>query len=533
MPSQDDERPPEPQRFGPYLLVREIASGGMATVYEAVREGEGGFRRKVAVKRIHPHLARDRAFADMFLDEARIAARIAHPNVCQVLDYGRHQGESFLAMELLDGHTLSQLLSALVRRSAGEGTAHVPLVLGILAECAEGLHAAHELRDDHGMPLDVVHRDVSPQNLFVTMDGEVKVVDFGVATARDKNHRTETNEIKGKLAYMSPEQAAGRVDRRADVWALGVVLWEALTLRRLFRRGTQPETLAAVERDPIPRPSEVLPGLPPALDDIVMRALERDTARRTPDARTLALALHDALETFGGTSPRTARAAIMRDLFPPGAEPETAELPPTVASRRRPEMPAPAGRRWMAPLAVLGGLAALAIAAIGYGTATEPTSASRPSAPSASSPEPTRIALGAPAPPPATPPITEAAPPTEPPPSVAADPSSPPPRAHRAPVVAEPPPSSPPSPPATELAAPAELEGDGRVTVPMGVAVCFDRPCADRADALFGPRTLTLPGGDHRVYYVAFEGDAHGEATTTRTDHVVVTSRAASVVPRP
>lgn len=187
----------------------------------------------------------------------------------------------------------------------------------------------------------------------------------------------------------------------------------------------------------------------------------------------------------------------------------------------------------MAPLAVLGGLAALAIAAIGYGTATEPTSASRPSAPSASSPEPTRIALGAPAPPPATPPITEAAPPTEPPPSVAADPSSPPPRAHRAPVVAEPPPSSPPSPPATELAAPAELEGDGRVTVPMGVAVCFDRPCADRADALFGPRTLTLPGGDHRVYYVAFEGDAHGEATTTRTDHVVVTSRAASVVPRP
>lgn len=532
MHAQDDEPAMEPRRFGPYLLVREIAAGGMATVFEAVREGDGGFRRKVAIKRIHPHLARDRAFADMFLDEARIAARIAHPNVCQVLDYGRHQGESFLAMELLDGRTLSQLLAALVRRSP-ESLAHVPLVLGILAECAEGLHAAHELRDDRGMPLDVVHRDVSPQNLFVTMDGEVKVVDFGVASARDKNHRTETNEIKGKLAYMSPEQAAGRVDRRADVWALGVVLWEALTLRRLFRRGTQPETLAAVERDPIPLPSSVREGLAASLDHIVMSALERDPARRTPDARTLALALYDALETLGGTSPRTARAAFMRELFPPGGDPEQTELPATVAARRRPETPPSRAGRWMLPVALVAGIGALSIAAMRTTGVTDIESGSNATNPVAPTASPARVAPAA-APPPVTT-VVEAAEPEQAATAVATEPAPRSSHAGRAAMV-ERTHRDAPSAPATEVATPseqAEPEGDGRVTVPMGVAVCFDRPCVDRSDALFGPRTLTLSGGEHGVYYVAFEGDAHGAATTTRIDHVVVTSRAASVVPRP
>ena len=308
------------ERFGRYELCVELASGGMATIYLARATGAEGFFRLFAVKRIHPHLAKEQAFVDMFLDEARIAARIDHPNICQVLDFGREGGTSFIAMEYLSGEPLSRVQGAIARGQAPEWSERiVPIAATLVAEACEGLHAAHELRDLKGEPLHVVHRDVSPQNVFLTFDGVVKVVDFGIASARDKVHETDVGEVKGKFAYMAPEQMLGAgVDRRADVWALGVMLWELLTTKRLFRRETQAETIAAVQHDPIPAPSSVRPGVPAAIDAIALRALERDRERRYPSARALGRDLVEAVRELGDPIGRTALADWMDALFPDG-----------------------------------------------------------------------------------------------------------------------------------------------------------------------------------------------------------------------
>ncbi|MFN7697633.1 MAG: serine/threonine protein kinase [Deltaproteobacteria bacterium] len=308
------------ERFGRYELAVELASGGMATVYLARSTGPDGFFHLCAVKRIHPHLAKQQAFVDMFLDEARIAARIDHPNVCQVYDFGRQDGGSFIAMEYLAGETLARVMGAVLRdpqqRAAGRTTS---LFATIVAEASEGLHAAHELKDVAGEPLHVVHRDISPQNLFVTYDGAVKVVDFGIASARDKVHETDTGEVKGKFAYMAPEQMiAGRLDRRADVWALGVVLWEMLAQKRLFRRDTQAETIHAVQRATIPPPSSVLPGIPKVFDEITLRALQRNVEERTPSARALARELTAAIRAVGEPVDRSILSDWMDALFPDG-----------------------------------------------------------------------------------------------------------------------------------------------------------------------------------------------------------------------
>lgn len=194
----------------------------MASVWVARTTGDGGFVHVCAVKRVHPHLAKQKQFVDMFLDEARIAARIQHPNVCRVFDFGLVEGVPYLAMEYLAGVSFSAVLACLSREPHPN---RLVATCALVSEAAAGLHAAHELLDPNGAPLDVVHRDISPQNLFLTFDGVVKVVDFGIASARDKVHETQTGEVKGKFAYMAPEQMrGGRVDRRADVWSLGVVL---------------------------------------------------------------------------------------------------------------------------------------------------------------------------------------------------------------------------------------------------------------------------------------------------------------------
>lgn len=280
-------------RIGHYRLCLEIATGGMSTVYLARAVDGVGIRGFVAIKCLKPQLAGDPEFVAMFDDEVRIASRIRHPNVCQVLDYGEHAGVRYLAMELLAGRTVAAVRRELANQlDAWPRAQHAGLVARMIADAAEGLHAAHELTDAREQPLQIVHRDVSPENLFLGFDGNVKVMDFGVASARLQHHQTQPGALKGKYCYLAPEALHGRpVDRRADVWGLGVVAWELLTGRRLFERDNDVKTLRAITEMKLQAPSAARPGIPQALDAVVMRALERDPNRRYPTARELARAL--------------------------------------------------------------------------------------------------------------------------------------------------------------------------------------------------------------------------------------------------
>jgi serine/threonine-protein kinase len=304
---------PRSTRFGRYRIVCELASGGMATVNLAIAEG---IDKLVALKVIHPHLAKEESFLGMFLDEARIASGVLHRNVCNVFDYGEHDGRYYMAMDYLAGRTLGELIRRLraVERLHGGNT---PLLLAyIVAQACEGLHAAHELRDQHGDLLDVVHRDVSPHNLLVTYDGHVSVIDFGIARAADRLHHTAAGVLKGKFSYMAPEQLRQTdVDRRVDVWGLGVCLWEALTRRRLFARAVQADTLMSVLTGAIPPPSEVEPSVPAALDRVVMRALARPVDQRYPNARELGRDLIEACREHGGAIGSVEIEDFMAELF--------------------------------------------------------------------------------------------------------------------------------------------------------------------------------------------------------------------------
>ncbi len=308
---------------GRYRLLHEIATGGMATVYLAMPEGG---TEPVALKRVHPHLASQREFIEMFLDEARLTSRVDHPNVCPVLDYGRADGSYFLVMEYLSGCSLARVSRALRRLSAAEQQVAVPVVAArVVADAAAGLHAAHELRDGGGKPLEVVHRDVSPHNLFVAWSGATFVLDFGIASARDRLHHTETGTVKGKFAYMAPEQMVGaRVDRRADVWSLGVVLWELLAGQPLFKRRTETETVMAVTRLERPPLAELRPGLCPKLEAIVDRALAREPEDRFPNAGAMADELRAWLDEQPGPGDPAEVAAWMDRLFPGEAAEEAA-----------------------------------------------------------------------------------------------------------------------------------------------------------------------------------------------------------------
>ncbi len=268
--------------LGRYRLCFEIASGGMASVYLARVEGPAGFGKVFAVKQIHPHLAKERQFQEMFMDEARLAARLNHPNVCGVIDFGEVDGSYYITMEYLLGETLAAIQRRVARRSADLSVDdYVGYACKVIHDVAEGLHSAHELRDNEGNPMELIHRDISPQNLYITYDGGVRVLDFGVARARSRTHHTKTGSIKGKFSYMAPEQIRGEsIDRRVDVWALGVTLWETLCLRRLFRRESEGSTILAVIEGSVPSVSEFNSAVPPEVEAIVMKSLARD-----PDAR--------------------------------------------------------------------------------------------------------------------------------------------------------------------------------------------------------------------------------------------------------
>ena len=303
------------ESIGRYEIAAEIASGGMGRVYLARARGPAGFEKLVALKCINPDLATEQSFIDMFFDEARIASRIDHPNVCRVFDFGEAGGRYFIAMEYLIGEPVTRVARKLA--APGEADKHDEIVARIIAEAAEGLHAAHELADEYGRPLEIVHRDVSPQNLFVSYDGGVRVVDFGIASAQGRLHRTSTGSIKGKLAYMAPEQMRREAaDRRVDVWALGVVLWELLTRRRLFTGANEVEIMLGVLNDEVPRPTTVRPSLDRELEVIVMRALEKDVAKRYATARELAAALNRWTVSRGLVVGMAEMAAFMSTTFP-------------------------------------------------------------------------------------------------------------------------------------------------------------------------------------------------------------------------
>ena len=281
------------QRVDRYELVGEIASGGMATVYLARLTGVGGFQRFVAMKRLHPHLASEQEFVEMFLDEARIAARIHHPNVVPILEVGASPVGYYLVMEYIEGDTLARLLA----RAATRGKRlPVGIALRIALDMLSGLNAAHELRDDAGEPVQLVHRDVSPQNVLVGVDGIARITDFGVARAASRLTATRVGQLKGKIAYMAPEQATGEesIDRRADVFAAGIVVWEQIAAKRLFKAENEAATLSRVMTEPVPPLTMLVPGLSPGLSNVVLRALERSPDRRFATCAQFADALEAA-----------------------------------------------------------------------------------------------------------------------------------------------------------------------------------------------------------------------------------------------
>jgi serine/threonine-protein kinase len=281
------------QRIGNYELLLEIASGGTATVGVAVYRGAVGFERLVVIKRVHRQLTRDPEFTAMLTDEARLSGSIRHPNVVPVTDVVRVDDEIVLVMDYVDSVTLSQLGKDAAK--AGRRLP-MPVVSRILVDTLQGLHEAHEAVDIRRQPLGIVHRDVSPQNVLVGDDGVARVIDFGIAKARSRVARTRAGIIKGKCAYMAPEQVDGQaVDRRCDVFAAGIVLWEQLTGARLFRGDDEFDEMRRVMRAPIPPPSSVAPGCGPTIDALLAHALARPVGERFQTALAFARALEQAI----------------------------------------------------------------------------------------------------------------------------------------------------------------------------------------------------------------------------------------------
>ncbi len=288
-----------------------LARGGMAELYLARMSGVGGFAKLFVIKRILPHLNDDPEFHEMFLNEGRVTARLNHSNVCQVYELGEVDGEVFLAMEYLEGLSWADLVPLLPR---GRGV-ELRVAATVLGQICEGLRYAHELTDIDGTPMPIVHRDVSPQNLFITTEGVCKLLDFGVSKVLTEGSRTRTGMLKGKLPYMAPEQIRGEpIDARADVFSMGVVLWEALAGGRLFQRDSDYQIWKAITEEPIPRVTEHVDGLPPQIDHVVARALERDVARRYPTIRAFAADLRDAADRAGGTFDTVTLAQILKSL---------------------------------------------------------------------------------------------------------------------------------------------------------------------------------------------------------------------------
>jgi len=270
------------RRFGSYLLLRRLAVGGMAEVFLARRQGIEGFQKTIVIKRIRQHLSEQPSFVKMFLNEARLAAELIHSNIAQVFDLGRVGKFYFIAMEYVNGRDMRQVIPQAQKKGI-----FFPLEysLKVARDVCEGLYYAHRKTDDRGNPLNIVHRDITPENIMVSFDGEVKILDFGVAKAENLVGETRAGEVKGKLGYLSPEQITGKtVDHRADIFSLGVVLYEWLSGRRLFSGNSDVEVLKSVIEGRIYPPSYFKPDVPRPVEEIVLRALERNRELRYQSA---------------------------------------------------------------------------------------------------------------------------------------------------------------------------------------------------------------------------------------------------------
>lgn len=304
--------PRDAREFGSYQLIAKLATGGMAEIFLARPTGQSS-HDVLVLKRILPHLAEDDHFVTMFRDEADLASKLVHKNVCNVREFGEFAGTWFIAMEYLHGVPLSRMMTRLSK--AGK-MLDIRIVAGIICQACEGLHAAHEARGPDGQLLNVVHRDVSPPNIMVCADGTVKVLDFGIAKARGANSRTRTGTVKGKNAYMSPEQILGKpLDRRSDVFALAIVMYEMLAIKRLFHRDSDFLTFKAITEEPIPDIRERRPDIPAGMRAALIQAMARDPNGRFETAQAFAQAIRASVATLGGPATASDLARLLFNDF--------------------------------------------------------------------------------------------------------------------------------------------------------------------------------------------------------------------------
>lgn len=300
-----------PSDFGKYRLIRKIATGGMAEIFLAHENGKP--KEPIVIKRILPHLIKSAEFVSMFLDEARIAAQLEHPNIVRIHDIGQINGAYFIAMEYVHGEDIRRIYNCAYKLQRSLPLSHS---IRVIADAACGLAYAHKLVDFANRPMGVVHRDVSPQNILVTYEGGVKVVDFGIAKAANKVNQTRAGVLKGKYSYMSPEQALGdNIDHRTDIFALGIILYETTTGTRLFKRHNELATLQAIIKCEYVLPTDALSGYPPDLERVLLKALAKDPDDRYADAQDFSDALYDFLHTSELYVEREIIAEFMRDLF--------------------------------------------------------------------------------------------------------------------------------------------------------------------------------------------------------------------------
>ena len=325
------------QVLGRYELLMPVARGGMASVWAARLKGSRGFQKLVAIKTMLPGLIDDPSFERMFLDEASLASQVRHPHVIEIMDLGEQDRILYLVMEWVNG----EALSIIMKYAAIRGGIPLPIAVHIATQACRGLHAAHELREENGVLVGLVHRDVSPQNVLVTFDGVVKIVDFGVAKATARlDTQTEAGQLKGKIAYMSPEQLRGeKIDRRTDVFAMGILLYMMTTGKHPFRGDDQAQTIARISSDePAILPGSLVTGYPAGLEAVVMQALAKDSAKRYPSANDMLLGLTRALPSAMRESTDEEVAEFMRRLLPDRVERQRQAIKQALEAADRREM---------------------------------------------------------------------------------------------------------------------------------------------------------------------------------------------------
>jgi serine/threonine-protein kinase len=321
----EGERPRQDgQRFGKYTLIDRIAVGGMAEIFLARQAGLEGFEKTIVIKRIRPHLSQQKSFVKMFLNEAKLAAQLNHPDIVQIYDLGKIGETYFIAMEYIFGRDMRRIIP----KAEGMGIPF-PMVyaLKIASSVCEGLYYAHQKTDIYGNPLHIVHRDVTPENIFVSFDGTVKILDFGIAKAANQIEQTRAGEIKGKLSYMSPEQCMGKpLDHRSDLFSLGVVLYEWITGFKLFTGESEVAILKSITDGKIYAPSYFKADIPEAVEHILMKALEKDRDRRYQTAWDMQYDIDQFLSQYEFTPSNIHLSNFLKQLFSDELEEEKKRL---------------------------------------------------------------------------------------------------------------------------------------------------------------------------------------------------------------